>query len=132
MAGSPRLAWIAAELEALAEKGLRRSLDPLGSGQGPTVSVGGRRLLNLSSNDYLVLATDPRVVEGACASAPAEGAGGRRPALLFGSASPANAGVPPALVGRDDAVFADELNHASILDGCLLSRAELVRYRHGD
>jgi 8-amino-7-oxononanoate synthase len=157
MAGSPRLAWIAAELEALAEKGLRRSLDPLGSGQGATVSVGGRRLVNLSSNDYLGLATDPRVVEGACASARAEGAGsgasrlvagdlpvhgrlearlaewsGQEAALLFGSGYHANAGVPPALVGRDDAVFADVLNHASILDGCLLSRAELVRYRHGD
>jgi 8-amino-7-oxononanoate synthase len=152
-----RLDWIARELDALAAKGLRRTLEPLGSGQGATVVAGGQTLLNLSSNDYLGLATDPRVVEAACAAARAEGAGsgasrlvagdlpvhgrlearlaawkGQEAALLFGSGYHANAGVPPALVGRGDAVFSDVLNHASIVDGCLLSRAEFVRYRHGD
>ncbi|MGC3996599.1 MAG: 8-amino-7-oxononanoate synthase [Anaeromyxobacter sp.] len=157
MGGTGRLGWIAGELAALEEKGLRRTLEPLDAGQGPTLSVGGRRLVNLSSNDYLGLACHPAVIAAACEAARAEGAGsgasrlvsgdlpshgalerrlaawkGQEAALLFGSGYHANAGVPPALVGRGDAIFSDVLNHASIIDGCLLSRAELVRYRHRD
>jgi 8-amino-7-oxononanoate synthase len=149
--------WIERELEALEAKGLRRTLEPLGSAQGPVVTVDGRPLVNLCSNDYLALASDPRVVHAAALAAEREGAGagasrlvagdlpvhgalerelaalaGTEAALLFGSGYHANAGVPPALVGRGDAIFSDALNHASILDGALLSRAELVRYRHGD
>ncbi|WP_242345514.1 8-amino-7-oxononanoate synthase [Anaeromyxobacter terrae] len=151
------LDWIDRELEALGAKGLRRALEPIGSPQGPEVEVGGRRLVNLCSNDYLALAADPRLRRAAAEAAEREGAGsgasrlvagdlpvhgaleralaahaGTEAALLFGSGYHANAGVPAALVGRDDAVFSDVLNHASILDGCLLSRAELVRYRHCD
>jgi 8-amino-7-oxononanoate synthase len=151
------LDWIDAELAALAAKGQRRSLEPLASGQGPVVVVGGRPLVNLCSNDYLGLASHPRLRDAAARAAEREGAGagaarliaGDLPvhgalerrlaafkateaALLFNSGYHANAGVPPALVGRGDAVFSDVLNHASILDGCLLSRAELVRYRHLD
>ncbi len=151
------LDWIDRELEALGAKGLRRALEPIGSPQGPEVELGGRRLVNLCSNDYLALAADPRLRRAAADAAEREGAGsgasrlvagdlpvhgaleralaahaGTEAALLFGSGYHANAGVPPALVGRDDAVFSDVLNHASILDGCLLSRAELVRYRHCD
>jgi 8-amino-7-oxononanoate synthase len=151
------LDWIDRELEALGAKGLRRALEPLASPQGPEVEVGGRRLVNLCSNDYLGLAADPRLRRAAAEAAEREGAGsgasrlvagdlpvhgaleralaahaGTEAALLFGSGYHANVGVPPALVGRDDAVFSDVLNHASIVDGCLLSRAGLVRYRHGD
>jgi 8-amino-7-oxononanoate synthase len=151
------LGWIDAELAALDAKGLRRSLEPLASAQGPVVTVGGRPLVNLCSNDYLGLAADPRLRRAAAEAAEREGAGsgaarlvagdlavhgrleralaefeGSEAALLFGSGYHANAGVPAALVGRDDAVFSDVLNHASIVDGCLLSRAELVRYRHAD
>jgi 8-amino-7-oxononanoate synthase len=151
------LDWIDAELAALAAKGQRRSLEPLASGQGPVVEVGGRMLVNLCSNDYLGLASHPRLRDAAARAAEREGAGagaarliagdlpvhgalerrlaafkGTEAALLFNSGYHANAGVPPALVGRGDAVFSDVLNHASILDGCLLSRAELVRYRHLD
>lgn len=151
------LGWIDAELAALAAKGLRRALEPLGPAQGPVVEVGGRTLVNLCSNDYLGLAADPRLVRAAQDAAAREGAGsgssrlvaGDLPvhgalevrlaawkraggALLFNSGYHANAGVPAALVGRDDAIFSDVLNHASILDGCLLSRAEVVRYRHCD
>lgn len=156
MARAP-LDWIDRELEALEAKGLRRALEPLASPQGPVVEVGGRRLVNLCSNDYLGLAADPRLRSAAAEAAEREGAGsgasrlvagdlpvhgaleraiaghaGTEAALLFGSGYHANAGVPPALVGRDDAVFSDVLNHASIVDGCLLSRAKLVRYRHAD
>jgi 8-amino-7-oxononanoate synthase len=153
----PALGWIDAELEALEARGLRRALEPLGPAQGPVVTVGGRSLVNLCSNDYLGLAADPRLRRAAADAALAEGAGsgaarlvaGDLPvhgrletalaawkhedaALLFNTGYHANAGVPPALVGRDDAVFSDVLNHASIVDGCLLSRAELVRYPHRD
>lgn len=155
--GRNALGWIDAELEALAAKGLRRSLEPLASAQGPVVRVGGRSLVNLCSNDYLGLAGDQRLRRAAAEAAEAEGAGsgaarlvagdlaihgrleerlasakGTEAALLFNSGYHANAGVPPALVGRGDAIFSDVLNHASILDGCQLSRAELVRYRHLD
>jgi 8-amino-7-oxononanoate synthase len=151
------LDWIDRELEALAAKGLRRALEPLASPQGAEVEVGGRRLVNFCSNDYLGLAADPRLRRAAAEAAEREGAGsgasrlvagdlpvhgaleralaahaGTEAALLFGSGYHANAGVPPALVGRDDAVFSDVLNHASIVDGCLLSRAAFVRYRHVD
>ena len=151
------LDWIDAELEKLGAAGLRRSLEPLASAQGPVVEVGGRRLVNLCSNDYLGLAGDPRVRAAAAAAALAEGAGagasrlvagdlaihGRLEgalaalhhspaALLFNSGYHANAGVPAALVGRGDAIFSDVLNHASIVDGALLSRAELSRYGHRD
>jgi 8-amino-7-oxononanoate synthase len=155
--GRDALGWIDAELEALAAKGLRRSLEPLASAQGAVVRVGGRSLVNLCSNDYLGLAGDPRLRRAAAEAAEAEGAGagaarlvagdlaihgrlerrlaaakGTEAALLFNSGYHANAGVPPALVGRADAIFSDVLNHASILDGCQLSRAALVRYRHLD
>jgi 8-amino-7-oxononanoate synthase len=151
------LDWIPAELAELERKGLRRSLEPLGTQQGPVVEVGGRRLVNLCSNDYLSLASDPRVKRAAAEALEREGAGsgaarliagdlpvhgelerrlaalkGTEAALLFSSGYHANAGVVGALVGRGDAVFSDELNHASIIDGCQLSRAEVHRYRHGD
>jgi 8-amino-7-oxononanoate synthase len=151
------LDWIAAELAALEAKGLRRSLEPIRSQQGPVVEVEGRRLVNLCSNDYLALAADPRLKRAAAEAAEREGAGagaarlvagdlpihgelerrlarlkGTEAALLFSSGYHANAGVVGALVGRGDAVFSDELNHASIIDGCLLSRAEVQRYWHGD
>jgi 8-amino-7-oxononanoate synthase len=151
------LDWIDAELAALAAKGLRRALEPLASAQGPVVAVDGRTVVNLCSNDYLGLASDPRLRRAAAEAAEREGAGagaarliagdlpvhgalerrlaafkGTEAALLFNSGYHANAGVPGVLVGRDDAVFSDVLNHASIVDGCLLSRAELVRYRHLD
>jgi len=151
------LDWIPAELAALEAKGLRRSLEPLQSGQGPVVQVGGRSLVNLCSNDYLGLASDARLRRAAAEAAEQEGAGagaarlvagdlpvhgrlerrlaelkGREAALLFSSGYHANAGVVGALVGRGDAIFSDEWNHASIVDGCMLSRAEVQRYWHGD
>ncbi len=155
--GRSALDWIDHELEALSGKGLRRALEPLASAQGATITVDGRPFVNLCSNDYLGLAADPRLRRAAAEAAEREGAGagaarliaGDLPvhgalerrlatfkraeaALLFNSGYHANAGVPATLVGRGDAVFCDVLNHASIVDGCLLSRAELVRYRHLD
>jgi len=151
------LDWIDGELEALSAKGLRRSLEPLSSPQGPVVTVGGRTLVNLCSNDYLALAADPRLRAASAAAAEREGAGsgaarlvagdlpvhgalerrlaafkGAEAALLFNSGYHANAGVPAVLAGPEDAIFSDALNHASIVDGCRLSRARVVRYGHLD
>jgi 8-amino-7-oxononanoate synthase len=153
----PALDFLDGELAQLEARGLRRSLEPLESMQGPVVRVGGRELVNLCSNDYLALAADPRLRRAAAEAAEGEGAGsgasrltagdlaihgrlermlsafeGTEAALLFNSGYHANAGVPPALVGREDALFSDHLNHASIVDGALLSRAEVIRYRHAD
>ncbi len=155
MAGA--LSWIDRELAALEAKGLRRTLEPLGGPQGAVVELGGRRLVNLCSNDYLGLAADGRLVQAAVAAAQREGAGagaarlvaGDLPvhgalerrladlkkteaALLFSSGYHANAGVLAALADREDAIFSDRLNHASIVDGCRLSLAKTFRYPHCD
>ncbi|HEY6107197.1 MAG TPA: aminotransferase class I/II-fold pyridoxal phosphate-dependent enzyme, partial [Anaeromyxobacteraceae bacterium] len=148
-----RLGWIAGELTALGRAGPRRELDSTGEAQGPVVEVDGRRLVNLCSDDYLGLASDPRTWRAAAEAAGRAGAArpvagdpaphrelerrlaelaGTEAALLLSSGWHANAGVPAALVGPGDAVFSDELNHVSIADGCRLSRAEVRRYRHGD
>src|SRR5512133_1266688 len=78
------LDWVDGELDALASRGLRRALEPLGSPQGPVVTVGGRPLVNLCSNDYLALASDPRVVRAAVAAAEREGAGAGASRLVAG------------------------------------------------
>ncbi len=142
------------ELEQL---GLYRRLRLVSGPQGPTVLIDGKPVLLLCSNNYLGLADHPRVREAAAEAAMRWGVGagasrlvsgtmtihrrleeslaefkGSESCLLFGSGYLANIGVIGALAGRGDAVFSDELNHASIVDGCRLSRAEVVVYRHRD
>ena len=143
-----------AELERL---GLSRRLRMVSGPQGPTVLLDGRPVLLLCSNNYLGLADHPRVREAAADAAMRWGVGagasrlvsgtmtihrrleerlaefeGSEACLLFGSGYLANIGVIGALAGKGDAIFSDELNHASIVDGCRLSRAEVVVYRHRD
>jgi 8-amino-7-oxononanoate synthase len=143
-----------AELERL---GLSRRLRLVSGPQGPTVLLDGKPVLLLCSNNYLGLADHPRVREAAAEAAMRWGVGAgasrllsgtmtihrrleerlaaferSQACLLFGSGYLANLGVITALAGRDDVVFSDELNHASIVDGCRLSRAEIVVYRHLD
>jgi glycine C-acetyltransferase/8-amino-7-oxononanoate synthase len=143
-----------AELERL---GLSRRLRLVSGPQGPTVLLDGKPVLLLCSNNYLGLADHPRVCGAAAEAAKRWGVGagasrlisgtmtvhrrleerlaafaGRQSCLLFGSGYLANLGVIGALAGRGDTVFSDELNHASIIDGCRLSRAEVVVYRHAD
>jgi 8-amino-7-oxononanoate synthase len=150
-------AWARGELSALEERSLLRRLDRLDSPQGPSVRLAGRQLLNFSSNDYLGLAFDPRLIEAGRRALAEWGSGagasrlvvghqgphasleralsdfeGCEAALVFSSGYAANVGVLSALVGEGDAVFSDALNHASVIDGCRLSRASIVRYRHGD
>jgi len=149
--------WAEEELDALARKGLRRKRMPLSSPQGVEVKVEGERLINFSSNDYLGLANDERLVKAAETALHALGMGtgasrlvvgdlpahrslearlerfeGTEAALLFNSGFAANTGIIPALVGDGDAVFSDALNHASLVDGCRLTRARTVVYPHAD
>jgi 8-amino-7-oxononanoate synthase len=148
---------VAERLEELRERGLYRRLRLIEGPQGPQVTLGGRPVLLLCSNNYLGLAEHPRVREAAAEAAMRWGAGagasrlisgnmephrlleralahfkGYESALLFGSGYLANTGAISALAGRGEVVFSDELNHASIVDGCRLSRAETFVYRHND
>ncbi|HSA61456.1 MAG TPA: 8-amino-7-oxononanoate synthase [Nitrospiraceae bacterium] len=144
-------------LQELAGKSLTRRLRALGSGTGPTVLFEGRRVILLSSNDYLGLATHPDVVQAAVRATELYGAGagasrlvcGTLPphehlesalaafkqtesALLFGSGYLANLGTIPCMVGQGGLILADRLCHASLIDGCRLSGADFRVFRHGD
>jgi glycine C-acetyltransferase/8-amino-7-oxononanoate synthase len=148
---------VAERLEELRDRGLYRRLRLISGPQGPRVTLDGRPVLLLCSNDYLGLANHPRVRGAAADAAMRWGAGagasrlisgnmqphgrledrlarfkGYESALLFGSGYLANTGTIAALAGEGEVVFSDELNHASIIDGCRLSRAETFVYRHGD
>jgi 8-amino-7-oxononanoate synthase len=153
-----RSTWnIEAELAAIDAVGLRRRLRAIDGDQAAELTVDGRRVLNFSSNNYLGLASDPLLREAAARAMAEHGFGsgasrliaGNLPphraleqriahwkrtesALLFNSGYHANVGVISALVGPDDLVFSDALNHASIIDGCRLSRARVVVFPHGD
>jgi glycine C-acetyltransferase/8-amino-7-oxononanoate synthase len=148
---------VAERLQELRDRGLYRQLRLVSGPQGPRVLLGGRPVLLLCSNNYLGLADHPKVRGAAAEAAMRWGAGagasrlisgnmephrrlearlaefkGYEASLLFGSGYLANTGVIAALAGAGEVVFSDELNHASIVDGCRLSRAETFVYRHGD
>lgn len=145
------------ELDGLNKRNLLREIKDRATPQGREMEVGGRRLLNFASNDYLGLAGHPALTEAAREALGQYGAGagasrllsggcalhaglekktanfkGTEAALVFGSGYAANVGAIPALAGRGEAIFSDELNHASIIDGCRLSGAETFIYRHRD
>jgi 8-amino-7-oxononanoate synthase len=148
---------IADRLEQLRDRGLERRLRMVSGPQGPRVLLDGRPVLLLCSNNYLGLADHPRVRAAAAEAAMRWGVGagasrlvsgnmkahrrlerrlaefkGHEAALLFGSGFLANTGVIASLARRGEVVFSDELNHASLIDGCRLSRAEVFVYRHAD
>jgi 8-amino-7-oxononanoate synthase len=140
------------ELAALDAQNLRRSLRLVGSPQDAVIELDGRRVVNFSSNNYLGLANHPalrlRGDFGAGAGASRLIVGNLRPhrdlelalaefhgapaALFFTSGYQANVGVLQALAGPEDVIFSDALNHASIIDGCRLSRARVEVYQHND
>jgi 8-amino-7-oxononanoate synthase len=151
------LEWLPEALADLEDRDLLRVLTYCGGAPDPEVEVDGVPHLLLASNNYLGLANDPAVVAGARAALEAYGAGAgasrlvtgsldlhRRleeriaalkrceDALVFPTGFQANVGTIPALVQRGDVVFSDTLNHASLIDGCRLSGAEVVRYPHAD
>ncbi len=148
---------IAERLEELSARGLYRRLRMISGPQGPRVLLDGRPVLLMCSNNYLGLADHPRVRQAAAEASMRWGAGagasrlisgnmklhrqleerlaafkGRESALLFGSGYLANTGAIAALARSGEVVFSDQLNHASIIDGCRLSRAETYVYRHRD
>ena len=150
-------AALAVELAELDGRGLRRTRRTLQTPQGAHVTVDGRELVSFCSNDYLGLAADPRLVAAARQGAERYGVGagashlitghtaphdalesalaefvGLPRALLFSTGYMANLGMVTALAGRGDAVYADRLNHASLNDAALLSRAAFRRYPHND
>ena len=149
--------WAGEALAALEADSLRRSLEPLETPVGARVRIEGRELLNFSSNDYLGLAANELVRQAAQAALALHGVGagasrlvvgdtpahqsleralakfeGTERALLFNSGYAANVGALTSLFGVGDVVFSDELNHASLIDGCRLSRAKVVVYPHRD
>ncbi len=151
------LGWIDEQLAQLERADLLRTQPPALRAAGAVVELGGRSILNFASNDYLGLASDNRLVEAAICASREQGLGraasplicGRSEAhdaleqqlakfqrtestLLFPTSFAANAGVIPALVDRGDAIYGDEKNHASIIDGCRLARAERHIYLHRD
>ena len=145
------------ELHDRDQRHLLRSLLRIGSRQGPRVSMNGNEVILLCSNDYLGLAGHPALAQAAHTALERYGAGsgasrlvsgnmdlhgelehriagfkGTEAAILFNSGYAANTGVIPAIAGEHDVILSDALNHASIIDGCRLSRAKTVVYRHGD
>ena len=138
-------------------QGLYRSRRVTEGPQGPELVIDGRRMLGFCANDYLGLAADPRLAEAMKRGIAKYGVGsgaahlvcghsrahhdleeelaeftGRERALLFSTGYMANLGVISGLLGRSDCVFEDRLNHASLIDGGLLTRARLRRYAHSD
>jgi len=149
------LGWIEDGLADLEKQGLRRKLAVRGGRQASLIELDGRQLVNFGSNDYLGLAADPRLGHAVGKSLTSWGAGasplvsghadahqtledrlaefeGTEAALLFTSGFAANTAAVSALVGPGDVVFADRKNHASLFDGCRLSRADVRVYPHCD
>ncbi len=149
------LDWITTELNNLREAGLYNQIRTLESPQGAWLIVDGRKTLNFCSNNYLGLANHPRLVKAAKEALDKYGvgpgavrsiagtldlhlelekrlAGFKRveKAITFQSGFSANLATIPALVGKEDVIFSDRLNHASIIDGCKLSRAKIIPYDH--
>jgi len=156
MRGDP-LGYLATELQTLKDEGLYRTLRILDGGQGPTGRVDGRLVVNFSSNNYLGLTSHPRLRERALEALARYGVGSgsvrtiagtmdlhvelearlasfkqTEAVVVFQSGFTANAGTVSSILSKDDIVISDELNHASIIDGCRLSRAAIKVFPHKD
>lgn len=154
---STKLNWLYAELAALREQNLYNTIRTIDSPQGAWIVVDGKRVLNFCSNNYLGLANDARLKQAAHDAVEKFGVGpaavrsiaetlalhnelekrladfkGVEATISFQSGFNSNGAVIPALVGKEDVIFSDELNHASIIDGARLSGANIARYTHND
>jgi glycine C-acetyltransferase len=152
-----KTAWIEEEIAALKESGLFTNIRTIDSPMDARVTIDGRSLLNFCANNYLGLANHPRIRSAAKQAIDQYGVGPGAVRTIAGTMTPhvqlenrlaafkkaeacisfqsgfsANLAAIPALVGRGDVIFSDSLNHASIIDGCRLSRAQVVRYNHAD
>ncbi|MBI5080685.1 MAG: glycine C-acetyltransferase [Chloroflexi bacterium] len=149
--------WITDELSSLKQQGLYNTIRTIGSPQGAWLTVDGKKVLNFCSNNYLGLANHPKILAAAKSAIEKYGVGpaavrsiagtmslhveleqrlakfkGAEACITFQSGFMANLATVPALVGKEDVIFSDELNHASIIDGCRLSGAKVVRYGHNN
>ena len=149
--------WITEELEGLKKQGLYNRIRTIGSPQGAWLEVDGKKVLNFCSNNYLGLANHRSIVAAAKRATEKMGVGpaavrsiagttslhlelerrlagfkGVEAAITFQSGFTANLATIPALVGKEDVIFSDRLNHASIIDGCRLSAAKIIPYEHCD
>jgi glycine C-acetyltransferase len=149
--------WITQELDGLKSQGLYNRIRTIDSPQGAWLVVDGKKVLNFCSNNYLGLANHPRIIAAAQKAAGEMGVGpaavrtiagttslhlelekrlaafkGVEAAITFQSGFAANLATIPALVGKEDVIFSDRLNHASIIDGCRLSGAKILPYEHCD
>src|SRR4030065_1178138 len=145
------------DLTELKKKSLLRKLTYIDSSIGSRITINGKRYINFSSNDYLGLSKDRRIIKAALNALNKYGFGsgasrllsgsyiphkkleekiarfkGTEAALVFNTGYSANTGIIPALVGVEDTIFSDEPNHASIIDGARLSKAEIKIYSHGN
>lgn len=157
MASKTLTAFLRQNLTALKEQGLYNSIEPLESANGAVIRIKGRELINLSSNNYLGLATDKRLIEAANAAADTYGVGSgavrsingtltlhdklerqlaefknTEAALAYQSGFNCNMAAISSVMGAGDAILSDELNHASIIDGCRLTKAAVIRYGHSN
>lgn len=151
------LDFITEKLNELKDQGVYRKLTVLGSASGPRCVINGKEVINLSSNNYLGFANHPRLKQAAIKAIEEWGVGAGavrtiignmsiheqleekiakfkhvEAVLVFQSGFTANAGCIPAITEKGDVIITDELNHASIIDGCRLSKADVVRYKHSD
>ncbi len=154
---SAKTDWIAQELENLKAQGLYNRIRTIGSPQGAWLVVDGKKVLNFCSNNYLGLANHPKLIAAVKKAVDELGVGpaavrtiagtmtlhlelekrlaafkGVEAAITFQSGFTANLATIPALVGKDDVIFSDRLNHASIIDGCRLSGGKIIPYEHCD
>ncbi len=157
MASQRLSAFLQTNLSALKAEGLYNTIEPLESPNGPIILIQGKEFINLSSNNYLGLAMDKRLIEAANQATNSFGAGsgavrsingtlrvheeleirlarfkGTEAVLTYQSGFNCNMAAISAVMGPDDLILSDELNHASIIDGCRLSRATVLRYAHSD
>ncbi|MGL4796839.1 MAG: glycine C-acetyltransferase [Paraclostridium sp.] len=144
-------------LNDLKSKGLYNQIDSLQSSNGPIITINGKNLINLSSNNYLGLATDERLINATIEATKTYGAGagavrtingtlevhdilektiakfkGTEAAIAFQSGFNCNMGAIQGVMDKNDAILSDELNHASIIDGCKLSGSKIIRFKHSD
>jgi glycine C-acetyltransferase len=154
---SDQLKWIQEELDQLKSAGLFNTIRTINSPQGAWLVVDGKKVLNFCSNNYLGLGNNPEMIAAMKKAADQYGVGpaavrsiagtmdihlelekrlaafkGVEDAVTFQSGFCANLATLPALVGKEDAIYSDELNHASIIDGARLSGAKIIRYAHAD
>lgn len=141
----------------LKNKGLYNEIEPLESANGPVIKINGEDFINLSSNDYLGLVTEESLKKAAIQAIEKYGVGAgavrtingtleihirlerklaefkqTEAAIAYQSGFNCNIAAIPAVMEKDDVIFSDELNHASIIDGCRLSKAHIIRFKHGD